>query len=189
MKHSFNVLVVLCGVLAGCVSAPPIKMLPAPSVAPVRASVSAARAAVVAVSENVRKADGSIQAAQAGAAALAAVAPVELQPAVTELRGNLESARVELVDAATTATLAAVKLDEAEGRSTTLQGAIDAQTMDLEATMERANKVTVQLAAMTLDRNEYRGLTWQWRLICLGGVLSVGAFFVARQYFPFLKFI
>lgn len=88
--------------------------------------------------------------------------------------------RAEKAGAALDASTA--QLLEAGARADKLQGEIEALASDRDAQRTRADEATKRA-------NHQTALAWKWRLITAGLLTLVAAFFIARQYLPFLKFI
>lgn len=96
----------------------------------------------------------------------------------------------------------ATGLKEAEAENARLVTALNAATAALQAGQGEIDGVRGELEQMRAwgveqqrraDRAEagerkQTGLAWKWRLLAIGTWMLVIAFFVARQYFPFLKF-
>ncbi len=167
-----------------------------PSTIGIRAATLAARGALVESRGHVQAARTHIGAAQANAAALLRVSPVEARPVVTELQGQLAGAQAELSGAATKVDEVSAALAKSDALAGTLQGEIDRQTDLVVATISEKNLALDRVETLTKDLATQRtrtsveaGLKWRWRGYCLGLVLLVAGFFVARQYLPFLKFI
>lgn len=72
------------------------------------------------------------------------------------------------------------KLEQTAADLTTIQKAFDAE----HAAKEEAQALTAKEKARA-DHQE--ALAWKWRLVSIVLVLLVTGFFIARQYFPFLK--
>jgi len=72
------------------------------------------------------------------------------------------------------------RLGEAEAQLVESQAKIDSQAADYSKSLERLNYIEPKYAQAV-------GILWKWRLICFGIIAAVVGFFVARQYFPFLK--
>ncbi len=175
----FALLLAVAFAVAGCAQHP-AKV--APSTAGVRASVSQARTAAVDAGRHVATAQTSLHAATMHVATLVNVAPAELRPAVVEIGHELDQVRVELNGTQGRVIAVTTRLDESDARAATLQSEIDRQTEQLAAMTENFRVAKAEAKTQT-------GLAWKWRLIALGEILAVAAFFTARQYFPFLKLI
>lgn len=71
-------------------------------------------------------------------------------------------------------------LDSATTQLALMQSKLDAQAAEQNKMAERLNYLEPKYA-------ESVALIWKWRLIAIGEAVAVVAFFVARQYLPFLK--
>lgn len=112
-----------------------------------------------------------------------------LQALAKEQARELDDAKLELNSTKAQLTEAGASLLDGLKQTIALQQQIDALTKWGVAQQARAD---VAEAADAKDKAEARhqtGLAWKWRLISLGIVLLVAGFFVARQYFPFLKLL
>jgi hypothetical protein len=73
-------------------------------------------------------------------------------------------------------------LQEAEAQLAEAQNKIEIQAKDYEKALNRLNYIEPKYS-------EAVGILWKWRLITIGLLLSFAAFFILRQYFPFLKIL
>ncbi len=180
----------LCGVfimlVAGCSTARPLR-IPPPTVAKVSARVAAVRVAVADIKTATVSAKTHVIAAQASTESLFEVTTLEYRPLVARVREDLAGTFAELDAVTVKADAAAVQLAEAEVQAQLLQVQIDEQTRAFEQSQTARRELADKNEALTAARNLQTRLAWKWRALSAGMAAAVACFFVARQYFPFLK--
>lgn len=117
------------------------------------------------------------------------VANDQAQAEKTALQADLDSAKGEVTNLQGQLAETTASLTSGESAVIKLQSDISALRKwgtDQEARADKAEAADLKDKAEAILQTK---LAWKWRLISLGIVLLVAAFFVARQYLPFLKLI
>lgn len=119
-----------------------------------------------------------------------------IQALAKEQARELDDARTDIATLKDRLNQAGVQIVDSQQKTRELQQQIDDLRtfgMEQQARAEKAEeadrKDKAEAKANKAEADHQAGLAWKWRLITLGLVLLVAAFFVARQYLPFLKLI
>ncbi len=172
-----------------CVSHPPRARYSAPNVTPVKTSVQDATTQVKATRTHVAKAKADVATAADEVRVIIGDLPSNLRPQGETLQATLAAASQDLVEADNRAELAEKTLDTARLQTVALAERVEEQTAQLNTETDAKNQALADLSKTRLELTKQTKLAWKWRLISLAVVAMMVGFFIARQYFPFLKIL
>lgn len=178
-------ILLMCIVLIGCASEP----VKRPDIEGIGATSGVAKDHVSKTRANVEKASTALSEAQKKADTLKGEVPDPLKPKVDGLGRDLKKAQEELATAKAEALSAETKLLEVDARVRILDEEVSIVYAELKKA--RADLATAQEETdkERAEKNRQRAFAWKWRVYFWGLIAAVVGFFVARQYFPFLKLL
>lgn len=134
------------------------------------------------IGREVSSAGSHVAAADKRAEALLVTGSVPNDSRILELRADLTAAKLALISAENTIAAQQVRVDEL--------------ALGYNKIVDEKNAAIFERDKTATDRDYWHGkhdaavpLLWKWRALAIGSWVAIAAFFVARQYFPFLKLI